>query len=171
MKRSLPIILIFLFGITLAAEAQFREDLSRTTDFTGAVLKAEHPAHSNLGLSNLMDALNMSMSHSYSMTFSGMGGQFQNLNAYTNHMRFDLSEKLTGNVDLSLLHSPFGNSYMNMGMGGNSPAARVIVDRAELNYQISPNASFSIQFSQRPSYSPYGYFPGSFYGGRNHSGY
>jgi len=154
MKRILLLSVLLAFGVTAIVEAQLREDLSRTGDYTGAVIKSSS-SQSSSGLNGLLSSINMEMGHSYSMSFGSVGGQFQNLNAYTNHMMFDFSENLTGYVDVSLLHSPFGNSFMNT--ANNSLGAQVIIDRAQLDYQISPNTSLSIQFSQRPyHHSPYG---------------
>ncbi|MEX2602060.1 MAG: hypothetical protein WD355_10450, partial [Balneolaceae bacterium] len=133
------------------------------TDYTGAIIQTA-PSNS----SNWMSMLNMSMSHSYSMNFGSVGGQFQNLNAYTNHLYFDLSDNLDAYVDVSFLHSPFGNSFMTNQQ--NSLGGRILIDRAQLDYQISENSRLSIQFSQRPSYSPFGHYPGSMYG-RNYFGY
>jgi len=160
MKRILLLSVLFVFGFAAIAEAQLREDLSRTGDFTGAIFQTEQSGTSALG--NFLNNINMEMSHSYSMNFGSVGGQFQNLNAYTNHLTFDFSENVTGHFDVSVLHSPFGNSFMNM---DNSLGSRIIIDRAQLDYQISPNTSLSIQFSQRPYYSPFGM--GSMYGPRN----
>lgn len=165
MKKYLLILTVLTFGAVSIAEAQLRQDLNRSNDYTGAVVKTDQSTSGVLG--DLMESLNMSMSHSYSMNFGSIGGQFQNLNAYTNHMTFDFSENLTGQVDVSVLHSPFGNSFMNM--GSNDLGARVIIDRAQLDYQISPNTNLSIQFSQRPYHSPFGM--GSMYGPRNHFRY
>jgi hypothetical protein len=163
MKKFTLALVLFTFGFVAIVEAQLREDINRSSDYTGAIFKTEQSQNNTLG--NLMSSINMTMSHSYSMNFGSVGGEFQNLNAYTNHMSFDFSENLTGHVDLSVLHSPFGNSFMNM--GNNSLGARVMIDRAQLDYQISPNSSLSIQFSQRPYYySPYGMGRGM-YGSRN----
>ncbi len=160
MRRILLLSVLFVFGTVAIAEAQLRENVSRSSDYTGAIFRTEQPTSTALG--NLLNNINMEMSHSYSMNFGSVGGQFQNLNAYTNHMTFDFSENITGQVDVSVLHSPFGNSYMNM---DNNLGSRIIIDRAQLDYQISPNTSLSIQFSQRPYYSPFGM--GSMYGSRN----
>jgi len=160
MNRILLLSVLFVFGFVAIAEAQLREDLSKSGDFTGAIFQTEQPGTSALG--NFLNNINMEMSHSYSMNFGSVGGQFQNLNAYTNHLTFDFSENVTGHFDVSVLHSPFGNSFMNM---DNSLGSRIIIDRAQLDYQISPNTSLSIQFSQRPYYSPFGM--GSMYGPRN----
>jgi len=165
MKKTILISLLLVFGFTAIAEAQFRENVSQSSDYTGAVIKTNQTSP----VGDFMNLLNMTMDHSYSMTFSSIGGQFQNLNAYTNHMTFGLSEDLTGHLDVSVLHSPFGNSFMNSNF--DNLGSRIIIDRAQLDYQISPNANLSIQFSQRPYYyPPFGTYPGSV-SGRNYFGY
>lgn len=166
MKKYWVILVLLTFGIVSLAEAQLREEVTRSNDFTGAVIQTDQPGFNALG--NLMESINMEMGHSYSMNFGSVGGRFQNLNAYTNHMTFDLSDNLTGNVDVSILHSPFGNSYMNM---SNDLGARVVIDRAQLDYQISPNTSLSIQFSQRPYGGMGGYYGAGAFGPRNNIWY
>jgi hypothetical protein len=65
-------------------------------------------------------------------------------------MQFFFSEDLTGRVDLQLLHSPFGNSYMSNNNSGMD--MKFMIRNAELNYQIGENSNISIQFQQVPSY-------------------
>lgn len=146
MKFLSSILLILFFSVSIA-EAQFRDDLHSTNDYSATV---SHNSNSSPGIMNM---LNMTMGHSYSMSFANFGGQTQNLNAYTNSMYFDISDNLDAQVDVSLLHSPFGNSFMT----NNDMGARIILDRARLNYKLSDNSSISFEVSQRPSYySPYG---------------
>ena len=148
------------FCVTLLAEAQLRKDLTYQPEEYSAGVTHLHDSNSTVG--SWMNLLNMSMAHSYSMSFTNFGGQTHNVNAYTNHMFFDISDRLNAQVDVSLLHSPFGNSSMN---NDNSLGTQIIVDQARLDYRISSNAHISLQFSQRPSY--YGFGP---YGhGRFHS--
>lgn len=148
MKFITTLLLVFL-TTALIANAQFREDLSyQPEEYTTAVTSSQHS-----GPGNWMNLLNMTMSHSYSMSFSSYGGQMQNMNAYTNHMFFDVSDRLKAQVDVSLLHSPFGNSFMN---NNNSLGTQIIIDQARLDYQLSPNARISFQFSQRPAYYGHG---------------
>ncbi|TVQ65539.1 MAG: hypothetical protein EA360_08825 [Balneolaceae bacterium] len=149
MKFLISSILIILFSTTVS-EAQLRSDLNqRNDDFTAAYT---HQGNASAP-GSWMNLLNMSMSHSYSMTFNNFGGQMNNLNAYTNHMLFDISDRLNAQVDVSVLHSPFGNSFMN----NNQLGTKIILDQARLDYRLSPNSSISVQFSQRPAY--YGYNP------------
>jgi len=157
-------ILLFLLSITFLgvsiADAQLREDLGGPTEYSGVITQQQSTSSGNW-----MDALNMTMNHSYSMTFSSFGGNMQNINAYTNSMLFDISENLDAQVDISFLHSPFGNSFMT----NESLGSRIIIDSARLDYQISDRTNISLEFSQRPyHYSPFGY-GGRSYGYGYHS--
>lgn len=157
-------IILLVFVCSSISFAQLRENLSKPSDKMGPVVKDNLSEGANLG-----NLFNMQMGHSYSMTFSSFGGQFQNMNAYTNTMQFFFSPKLTGRLDLSVLHSPFGNSFMSNNDGLN---ADFMIRNAELNYQISDKSNISFQFQQVPSYgtNPWGYgynrspFDSPFYG-------
>jgi hypothetical protein len=149
--------ILLLIGISSVAEAQLREDVSRSSELTGSIIKQNPSDGANLG-----NLFNMQMDHSYSMMFSSFGGQMQNMNAYTNTMRFFFSEDLTGRVDLSLLHSPFGNN--NFMTNNNGMDTQLIIRNAELNYQINENSNISIHFQQLPQgygYNPWGMGPRS----------
>ena len=159
--KKLFLSLFVLFIAADITEAQLRQDLSPYHDEYSATLTHQTSGQSMIG--NWMNMLNMTMNHSYSMNFSNFGGQMQNLNAYTNHMRFDISDRLDAQVDVSLLHAPFGNSYLS---GNNDFGARIIIDQARINYQLSPNTNISIQFSQRPGY--YGHNAYGMSGFRSH---
>lgn len=153
MKFSALLFTILFFGVSIS-EAQLRQDLHHGSDYSGVITHEQQPSSPG----NWMNMLNMTMNHSYSMTFSSFGGQMQNLNAYTNSMVFDISDRLDAQVDISLLHSPFGNSYMT---SNNNLGSQIIVDRARLDYKLSENTHISLEFSQRPyGYSPFnnGYY-------------
>jgi len=160
MKRLILSIFIVMLAVNIS-EAQLRQDLYPHTDEYSVTLT--HQTSNNSLVGNWMNMLNMTMNHSYSLNFSNFGGRMQNLNAYTNHMRFDISDRLDAQVDISLLHAPFGNSYLS---NNNDFGARIIVDQARINYQLSPNTQISVQFSQRPGY--YGQGPFGMSGFRPH---
>lgn len=154
MKFTSAFIILF-FSITLIAEAQLRQDLKyQPEEYSATMTHSGSSGESTIG--SWMNLLNMTMDHSYSMTFSSFGGQMQNINAYTNHMHFDLSERFDAQLDVSVLHAPFGNSFMN---NDNSLGAQIIVDQARIDYKISDNARLSLQFSQRPGYYGHGFGP------------
>lgn len=164
---ALTCLLVMLLTFSTLSNAQLREDLSKSSDFMGPVIK--EGSSQGGSLSNLF---NMQMNHSYSMTFASIGGQYQNVNAYTNTMHFFFTDNLTGRLDLSLLHSPFGNSFLD---NGNGMGTEFIIRNAELNYQISDRSNISIQFQQLPSYgmNPWSRSPfyDPFYSGSNFRNY
>ena len=146
---SLLAILFFLASTT--GYAQLRENLNTSSDYLGGIVKERSAEPGNLG-----NLFNMTMDHSYSMMFGSVGGQYQNLNAYTNTMHFFFSDRMTGRVDLSVLHSPFGNSYLNA--NGSGAQVDFVIRNAELNYQLSERSNISISFQQVPAYGGYGYY-------------
>lgn len=165
MKKTgaVSLLIIVTLAITTVSNAQLRKDLYKSSDYLGNVVQDRSNEPGNW--SNLF---NMTMDHSYAMTFTSFGGQFQNLNAYTNTMHFFFSERMTGRLDLSLLHSPFGNSYMNPnGAGAN---VDFVIRNAELNYQLSERSNISIHFSEYPYNQNRGFFntPFGYFGSRNY---
>lgn len=150
-----PLLLLLLSTVLAsAASAQMRDDARSNADLTGPVVQ-QH----NIEPGSWENLFNMHMSHSYEMMFSSFGGEFQNVNAYTNTMRFAFTDRFTGRVDLSLLHSPFGSSML----GGSSQGglgAEFLIRNAELNYQISDRSSIHLRFQQVPAM---GMNPGSYY--------
>lgn len=146
MKKLTFTLLFFAITVSLAY-GQLRDDVHSYDQYSATVATTSNSGN-NVG--SWMNMLNMTMNHSYSMSFSNFGGQMQNLNAYTNHMNFDISERFNAQFDVSVLHSPFGNSFMG---SQNDFGAKVIIDQARLDYKISDSAHISVQFSQRPYYS------------------
>lgn len=137
------LVAVGIFAIHSLSYAQFRDQLPSKYDYTGAVIKKDDHVGSWANL------FNMKMSQSYSMTFSSIGGQYQNINMFTNTMQFMFSDKLTGRLDVSLMHSPFGGSFSN-NLYGNNIGAKIFIRNAELNYQLGPNSHITVQFQQHP---------------------
>jgi len=133
-----------------------REDLPSSYDYTGPIVNNQGPTVQTW-LNNFFQN-NVTMSHSYSMSFGAVGGSYQNVNAYTNTLNFMFTENLTGRMDVSFLHSPFGGS--NFVDTNNNLGGEVMIRNAELNYKISDNAHIQLQYQRVPNqfgYSPYGY--------------
>lgn len=159
MKSSFRIpalLLILILGFSTLSQAQLRDNVQTRDRLTGTILKDREPG-------TLENLFNMQMDHSYSMMFSSFGGEYRNVNAYTNTMQFFFTDRLTGRVDLSLLHSPFSNNGM---IGNNSGlGADFVLRNAELNYQLSDKSSIHLQFQQIPAGMGYG----SYYSNPFHS--
>ena len=144
----------FVFAILLSSQlsAQLREDLSKSYEFSGPIINTKAPTVQNW-LNDFFQN-KVSMSHSYSMNFGSYGGSYQNVNAYTNTLHFAFTQDLTGRLDISFLHSPFGGSNFGNSNGGFN--GEVIIRNAELNYEINDNARISFQYQQLPR--SYGFF-------------
>jgi len=151
MKKALLSLLCIFVITSVSAFAQLRGDVSTPFDYQGSVINRQSVSvQSKLG----QFFSKIDMSHSYSMSFSSLGGSYQSLNAYTNTMQVSLSDRLDARVDLSFLHSPFGGSNL---YGGNLNNPRIILSNAELNYKISDNALIQVRFQQLPASYGYGY--------------
>jgi hypothetical protein len=156
---------IFLLLAAVEGQAQLRDHQVTEYDYTGSILKQDHTSD-NVGLlSGLFDGVQMEMDHSYSMNFTSLGGQYQNINMYTNTMHFGFTDDLSGRLDISMMHSPFGGSF-NQGLYGHGgPDARIMIRNAELNYDLGPNSQIQLQFRQSPSpFTGYGTGFGGYYG-------
>lgn len=149
-KFIVALFVLLLTGGVTVSYAQLRKAKIDPSEYRGPIFK-EDPSE-GAKLSNLF---NMTMSHSYTMTFSSVGGQYQNLNMYINTMRFYFTEDLTGRIDLAIMHSPFGGSK-RFGLGADQ-GVEFLVRNAELNYEISDNAHIKIRYQQVPN-SYYGYY-------------
>ena len=148
---------IFALLFSISAQAQLRSDLATPYDFTGPIINENSPTIQTK-LNKFFSSVKMS--HSYSMNFSSFGGSYQNINAYTNTMQFAFSERMTGRVDVSFLHSPFGGSGNNAYMNAGNFQNQVILRNAELNYKINDRAFIHVSYQQLPrsyGYNPYGY--------------
>lgn len=109
------------------------------------------------------------MNHSYTMSFSSMGGQGRTLGQYTNTMRWQFNDQLAARVDVAFMHSPFGNESFSPNDGGL--ADQIYLRNAEVAYRPTENMQFRFSVQQSPYgryMSPYGRY-GSRYGAYGHS--
>lgn len=135
------------------ALAQYREDVPLRSDYSGPLYNPDPSKGSKL--SNLFNAR---FSHSYSANFSSFGGQTQNVNAFTSTAEFFFSPKLTGRLDVSFLHSPFGGNSLSQ--NGNGFGNQILIQNAELNYRVNDRTSIHFSFNQAPR--GFGFFPGAY---------
>jgi hypothetical protein len=156
MKKLFTLTFAFAIIFSVQLSAQLREDLPRYNDFSGPIINSQTSTVQSW-LSNFFQN-NVTMSHSYSMSFGAVGGSYQNVNAYTNTLNFMFTPDFTGRLDVSFLHSPFGGSgFVNT---NNNLGGQVIIRNAELNYKLGDNARIQLQYQQLPAgygyYNPYG---------------
>lgn len=136
----------FLFLSATMATAQFVNEIPRSGDWTGSIIKTD------TNQKKIFGNVAFSMNHAYEVSFTSFAGQAFNQNMYTNSMLFGFSDRLKGRLDLSMAHSPFGNGLMTQGN-----EVRFMVRNAELNYRLGQNSNISVSFSQMP-YGTYGGF-------------
>lgn len=155
--RSIASVVLLVMMISSTGYAQLRSDLMAPPQVTSIEASTSSKPLGSVG--SWMNLIPMTMSHSYSASFGTFGGQTMNLNAYTNRTQFQFTDRFTGEMSLSFLHSPFGMSPFASAQQSNGLEGRFQVDYARLNYQISDKAMISVEFSQRPysAYGPYGY--------------
>ena len=150
-------LLLVMLLIGSSVYGQLRSDLMAPPQVTNIAASTNAKPLGSVG--SWMNLIPMTMSHSYSASFGTFGGQTMNLNAYTNRTQFQFTDRFTGEMSLSFLHSPFGMSPFATSQQGNGLNGQFQVDYARLNYQISDKAMISVEFSQRPygAYGPAGY--------------
>ncbi len=107
-------------------------------------------------LDSLLDPSRFSMSHSYSMSFSSMGGQSFNQGLYLNTMNFRFSDPLTMQLRIGYAHQPLGGG---MGLNGGDNG-QLFLQRAMIQYKPSENTTFTLDFQSLPSSMvyPYSYY-------------
>jgi len=142
-------VIALVFTLNLgSAIAQLKDLEPSKQSYTGSIVKPEEYASrvGNLGKQKFA----FTMNHAYSMNFMTGFGSAANVNAYTNVMNFGYGERLSGQVALSFLHSPFGATLGPQGIYGQNNSVNFVVNNAELTYRLSENASLQFGFSQLP---------------------
>jgi hypothetical protein len=103
----------------------------------------------------------LTIHNSYSLSYTTSGGKGYSLGDLTSNIAYQISNPLSVQFDVSLLHSPFNN------IGGNfaNNISGIYLTRAELNYRPSNNMLLQIQYRQLPTmywlnnYDRFGYMP------------
>ena len=106
------------------------------------------------------DPSRLKMNQSFSMSYQTFGNNGFALGVYTNSLSYQISEPLSVQMDVSVMHSP----YSSLGGDFAKSLSGVYLSRAELNYKASDNMLFQIQYRQLPASLYYG---GYGYGGMN----
>jgi hypothetical protein len=151
MKKVFLVILI-AFSVL---NAQFKEELNRSVDVKSGIFNKDGSGSSFpfgfLGLQNF------SMKHSFDLSYSTFGNFGMALGMYTNTMSFNFSDKLDIQADVSLINSP----YNTLGESFSKQINGIYLSRVEMNYKVSDNMHFMIQYNN----SPFGYYSPFYQGG------
>ncbi|NIR52157.1 hypothetical protein GWO43_26505 [candidate division KSB1 bacterium] len=131
---SLLILPTLVFG-------QLKQD--KQVDMASALIKPS-------GVSNMVGLLGLdpnkfSMSHSYSFSFSSLGGQSFGQGVYLNTMHYQFSDPLTMYFQFGFLHRPFGDFGQT-----NLSQNELFVSGAGFKYQPADNFKVQFEFSQQP---------------------
>jgi hypothetical protein len=157
MKKILSIgVTVFalsLFCISVSKAQKINELMNRAA-YSGPIIQKEDPSQ-GAKLSNLF---NMKMNQSFSANIGTMEGRVMNTDIFTNSMHFFFTPRLTGQVDVSLLTSPFG---MNNIYGFNKDNKLQMALDAQVNYKLTDHMDIHLRVSKMPR--GYGYYPG-YYG-------
>lgn len=138
------IVILFLFS-TLVLNAQFKGDDNKPIDLNQGIL-SDNPVGS---LFSFINPENLSMNHSFGMSYSSFGNNGMALGVYTNKISYEFNENLDFQINTSFVNSP----YNTLGEKFTNSINGVYLDRARINYRPSDDFNISLQFSNRP----YGY--------------
>jgi hypothetical protein len=149
-------VLILLLFTTIAV-TQFKSQPEARSSAGEALIR---PDDGSL-LFGWFDPSRLTIHNSYSISYTTSGGKGYSLGALTSNIGYQLSNSLSAQFDVSLLHSPFNN------LGGNfaNDISGIYLTRAELNYRPSKNLLFQIQYQQLPAmywlnnYDRFGFMP------------
>jgi hypothetical protein len=135
------IIALLIIGAT--ASAQFKTKPESTPAVTESMIRSDD---SGL-LFGWIDPGRLTFHNSYSLSYTTSGGKGFSLGTLTSSVGYQISDPLSVQFDVSLLHSPFGNT------GGNfaNSISGIYLTRAELNYRPSKNTLLQVQFRQLPT--------------------
>ena len=141
--RILVSVILALCVISIAASAQFKLKPESTPAVSESMVR---PDDSGL-LFGWFDPSRLTFHNSYSLSYTTSGGKGFSLGALTSSLGYQISDPLSLQFDVSLMHSPFSN------IGGNfaSNISGIYLTRAELNYRPSKNTLLQIQFRQLPT--------------------
>jgi hypothetical protein len=165
MKKLLSVgVAVFTLSVfcVSVSSAQKVDELTKQAAFSGPIIKKKDPSEG----ANLGNLFNMKMSQSFSANIGTMGGHVMNTDIFTNSMHFFFTPKLTGQLDVSLLTSPFGmntNYGFNKANNGFNNKLQVALD-AQLNYQLTDHMDLHLRVTKMPD--GYGYYPGYYGYGR-----
>lgn len=141
MKNRFVVFFVIVLAFPVLLFGQFKQDTK--TNFSKAL--STPTVQSIVSLLGL-NPNKFSMSHSYSLSFSAMGGQGYNQGLYLNTMKYQLSEPLSFHLQLGVQHHPFSNQT-----GDSQFQNSAFVASAGMEYKPTDNVKLQLQFSQRPS--------------------
>ena len=148
-----------LIVISFMAIGQFRSQPEARSSVTESMIRQDDGGL----LFGWFDPSRLTMRNSYSLSYTTSGGKGFSLGTLTSSLAYQISNPLSVQFDVSLVHSPYNN------LGGNfsKEISGVYLSGAELNYRPSKNTLLQIQYRQLPAmywlnnYDRFGFMSGS----------
>lgn len=148
---------IALLMVSAIAVGQFRSQPEARSSAGESLLR---PDDGGL-LFGWFDPSRLTIHNSYSLSYTTSGNKGYSLGELTSNIAYRISDPLSVQFDVSLLHSPYNN------LGGNftKDISGIYLTRAELNYRPSDNMLLQIQYRQLPAmywlnnYDRFGFMP------------
>ena len=156
--KTLILCAILMTVISIMALGQFKTQPEVTSSVSGSIIRQDGGGL----LFGWFDPNRFSMHHSYSLSYTTGGGRNLSLGTLTSSLAYQISNPLSIQFDISLMHSP----YNNLGDNFTKNITGVYLTRAELNYRPSRDVLLQVQFRQLPamywlnSFDRFGYMSG-----------
>jgi len=174
------VFLLFLIYASVSF-AQLKEDVDKPLDIKSGIISKnqgststqqfeikDETKNSFLGIFN---PANLTMHHTFGMSYSNFGSGFMTLGVYTNSLAYKFTDNLQFAMDASIVNTP----YNSFGSDFSKQINGVYITKALLNYKISDNANISVEYRMLPmglglnpfnfgSFSRYGFNDDFFYG-------
>ncbi len=150
--RSLVCLLLAVGLISAIASAQFKAASNDQPSVGQSLVRSDD----NGLLFGWFDQSKLQMRQSYSLSYQTFGQNGLALGVYTNSLSYQISDPLSVQMDVSVMHSPYNSFGDKLGKS----LSGIYLSRAQINYKPSDNTLFQIQFRQLPSslyYGGYGY--------------
>jgi hypothetical protein len=142
MKILIKTVLV-LIVVSFMAIGQFRSQPEARSSVTESMIRQDDGGL----LFGWFDPSRFTMHNSYSLSYTTSGGKGFSLGTLTSSLAYQISNPLSVQFDVSLMHSPYNN------LGGNfsKEISGVYLSGAELNYRPSKSTLLQIQYRQLPA--------------------
>ena len=150
--KSLFCSLLAIVLVTTFASAQFKAKSNDEPSVSQSLIRSDD---SGL-LFGWFDPGKLKMTQSYSLSYQTFGQNGLALGVYTNSLSYQISNPLSVQMDVSVMHSPYNTFGDKLGKS----LSGIYLSRAQINYKPSDNMLFQVQFRQLPPslyYGGYGY--------------
>ncbi len=134
--------------VSAIASAQFKTKTSEEPSVGQSLIRSDDSGF----LFGWFDPSKLKMTQSYSLSYQTFGQNGLALGVYTNSLSYQISNPLSVQMDVSVMHSP----YSTLGGNFSKSLSGIYLSRAELNYKPSENTLFQLQFRQMPASMYYG---------------